>query len=377
MTRTKQFVGLAVLATLSWWAVAGTAHAQVTTADVVGRVTDASGGALPGATVTITNPATGDTRTQVTGDTGDYTFALLPIGRYTIEHRAAGLRPVTPRRCRCRPATGQRVDAQLAVGTLAETISVTAQAPIIQSDSATVGALLPETAVQDLPLNGRNVIGAGAHGARRQRGAAELAVERQPSRRSPADLDRVGQRPERRPQQQPDRRHGQQRALHRHHRRAAVGGRDRRSEGADQHVHRRDRPHRGRGGEHPHQVGHQRLQRLGATGSSATRSSMPTTTSPAATSRSRGCGSSSGAAASAGRIIRNRTFFFADYERYHQERGVDLREHRADGGDAQRRLLGAAGPRHRHLRPADLAADAVPRQHHPGRTASTRWRSGS
>ena len=48
MTRTKQFVGLAVLATLSWWAVAGTAHAQVTTADVVGRVTDASGGALPG-----------------------------------------------------------------------------------------------------------------------------------------------------------------------------------------------------------------------------------------------------------------------------------------------------------------------------------------
>ena len=48
MTRTRQFVGLAVLATIGWWGGAGTADAQVTTADVVGRVTDTSGGALPG-----------------------------------------------------------------------------------------------------------------------------------------------------------------------------------------------------------------------------------------------------------------------------------------------------------------------------------------
>ena len=84
MTRTKQFVGLAVLATV-WLvgAVAGPAHAQVTTADVVGRVTDTSGGALPGATVTITNPATGDTRTQVTSETGDYTFGLRADRRAT------------------------------------------------------------------------------------------------------------------------------------------------------------------------------------------------------------------------------------------------------------------------------------------------------
>ena len=94
MTRTKQFVGLAVLATLSWWAVAGTAQAQVTTADVVGRVTDASGGALPGATVTLTNPATGETRTQVTSDTGDYTFGLVPIGELHDQVELAGFTPV-------------------------------------------------------------------------------------------------------------------------------------------------------------------------------------------------------------------------------------------------------------------------------------------
>jgi outer membrane receptor protein involved in Fe transport len=158
MTRTKQFVGLAVLATLSWCAVARPAHAQVTTADVIGRVTDASGGALPGATVTLTNPATGETRTQVTSDTGDYTFGLVPIGSYTIKFELAGFNPYAAS-MRLSAGDRQRVNTQLAVGTLAETLTVTAQAPIIQSDSATVGALLPETAVQDLPLNGRNVIG--------------------------------------------------------------------------------------------------------------------------------------------------------------------------------------------------------------------------
>ena len=67
-----------------------------------------------------------------------------------------------------------------------------------------------------------------------------------------------------------------------------------------------------------------------------------------------------------GRIIRNQTFFFADYERYHQERGVTFVSTVPTRGDAQRRLLGAARPRHRHLRPADHAAHAVPQQRHPG-----------
>jgi outer membrane receptor protein involved in Fe transport len=155
MIRTRHRIGLVVFA---WLAIAAAAHAQVTTADVVGRVTDSSGGALPGATVTITNPATGDTRSQVTGETGDYSFSLVPIGRYTIVIELPGF---TPFNAAMQLSAGdrQRVNAQLGVGALTETLTVTAQAPIIQSDSATVGALLPETAVQDLPLNGRNIIG--------------------------------------------------------------------------------------------------------------------------------------------------------------------------------------------------------------------------
>ncbi len=156
--RTRQCIGLAVLAIVGVLAAIEPARAQVTTADVVGRVTDSSGGALPGASVTITNPATGDTRTQITSDTGDYAFSLLPIGRYTIKVELQGFNPFSGA-VQVSAGDRQRVNAQLAVGTLSESITVTGAAPLIQSDSATVGALLPATAVQDLPLNGRNVIG--------------------------------------------------------------------------------------------------------------------------------------------------------------------------------------------------------------------------
>jgi hypothetical protein len=157
MTSTRYGVRLGVLV-MAGWLAAATAQAQITTADVVGRVTDTSGGALPGTAVTLTNPATGDTRTQVTGATGDYTFALVPIGRYTVKVELQGFGTFAST-IQVSAGDRTRVDAQLAVGTLTENITVTAQASLIQSDSATVGALLPETAVQDLPLNGRNVIG--------------------------------------------------------------------------------------------------------------------------------------------------------------------------------------------------------------------------
>jgi hypothetical protein len=76
MAKTRRMVRLGVLTLIGWLAMAGAGRAQVTTADIIGRVTDASGGTLPGATVTITNPATGETRTVVSSETGDYTLTL-------------------------------------------------------------------------------------------------------------------------------------------------------------------------------------------------------------------------------------------------------------------------------------------------------------
>ena len=133
------------------------ASPQVTTADIVGRVTDASGAVLPGATVTIENTATGAVRSQPTGETGDYVFNLLPIGTYTVRIELSGFQGSS---ARVTLASGDRarVDAKLSLGSIAENIQVTAQTPLLQTDTSTVGALITEKAVQDLPVNGRNIV---------------------------------------------------------------------------------------------------------------------------------------------------------------------------------------------------------------------------
>ena len=128
--------------------VAPAAVAQVTTADVVGRVVDSSGGALPGATVTVTHTGTGAVRTSVTNETGDYVFNLLPIGACTVRVELEGFSPQA-RSLTLSAGDRQRVDATLGVGSVTETVEVTAQAATVQSDSATVGALLCLTAVMN------------------------------------------------------------------------------------------------------------------------------------------------------------------------------------------------------------------------------------
>ena len=132
-------------------------HAQVTTADLVGRVTDTSGGVLPGATVTLTNEGTRDVRVAATGDGGDYVFNLLPIGSYTV---AVTLQGFGSQSTKVTLSAGDRVrfDTKLQVGLVAETITVTAASPLLQTDTATLSALVTEKAVQDLPVNGRNFV---------------------------------------------------------------------------------------------------------------------------------------------------------------------------------------------------------------------------
>jgi hypothetical protein len=79
-----KFARRALLGATCLLLLATVAQAQVTTADILGRVTDSSGAVLPGASITIVNTATRDTRTLVSNETGDYVFNLLPIGTYTV-----------------------------------------------------------------------------------------------------------------------------------------------------------------------------------------------------------------------------------------------------------------------------------------------------
>src|SRR5438093_1822751 len=127
------------------------------TADIVGRVTETSGGVLPAVTVTAENIATKNVRTTITSGTGDYMFTLLPIGVYTVRIELTGFQPVNSR---VELATGDRarVDARLQLGTVEESIIVTGVSPLLQTDSATVSSLIDQKTVQDAPIPGRNII---------------------------------------------------------------------------------------------------------------------------------------------------------------------------------------------------------------------------
>ncbi|MET0211611.1 MAG: carboxypeptidase regulatory-like domain-containing protein [Vicinamibacterales bacterium] len=127
------------------------------TADIVGRVTDASGAVLPAVTVTAENIATKSIRTTVSTDTGDYVFTLLPIGAYTVKIELQGFQTVN---ARVDLATGDRarVDAKMELGTVQENLTVSGEAPLLQTDSATVSSLIDQKTVQDAPIPGRNII---------------------------------------------------------------------------------------------------------------------------------------------------------------------------------------------------------------------------
>jgi len=127
------------------------------TGDIVGRVTDATGGVLPAVTVTATNDATKISRNTITSETGDYTFTLLPIGSYTVQIELQGFQTAN---AHVDLATGDRarVDAKMSLGTVAENLTVVGEAPLLQTDTATVGALINEKTVQDAPIPGRNII---------------------------------------------------------------------------------------------------------------------------------------------------------------------------------------------------------------------------
>src|SRR5260370_37394787 len=123
------------------------AAAQVTTADIVGRVTDATGALLPGATATIENAGTHDVRTAPTNEAGDFVFSLLPIGVYTVKVELQGF---TAQSTRLTLSAGDRVrfDAKLQIGQVAENITVTAKSPLLQADTSTVTALVSGKPVQ-------------------------------------------------------------------------------------------------------------------------------------------------------------------------------------------------------------------------------------
>jgi hypothetical protein len=135
-----------------------TSYAQVTTADVVGTVTDNTGAVLPNAKVTVTNLGTNISRTVTTDSSGEYVVNLLPIGQYSVRIEASGFKGYTATNLTLVAGDRTRVDAKMEVGATTETVNVTAEANVLQTDNSTVGTAITGKLVQELPLNGRNYI---------------------------------------------------------------------------------------------------------------------------------------------------------------------------------------------------------------------------
>ena len=132
--------------------------AQLPTGTVLGTVRDSTGAVVPSATVTVRNTETGLTRTAQSSADGSYRFAALPVGTYEIRAEQAGFR--TEVRSGMSLAVGQEavVNFALQVGAIEQTVEVTGEAPLVNTTSGSLGGLVDERQVSDLPLNGRNYI---------------------------------------------------------------------------------------------------------------------------------------------------------------------------------------------------------------------------
>jgi len=133
-------------------------QAQVNAAAIVGTVTDPSGAVVPNATVTIKNVNTGIARTAPTNTTGEYLFTYLQVGTYQVTVEASGFRTFVVKNMTISAGDRARVDAALQVGAADEVVSVSAEsAPALDTDHSTIGSLIPDQILKDMPLNGRNI----------------------------------------------------------------------------------------------------------------------------------------------------------------------------------------------------------------------------
>ncbi|MFN7923673.1 MAG: carboxypeptidase regulatory-like domain-containing protein [Bryobacteraceae bacterium] len=130
--------------------------AQTVSTQILGLVTDSTGAVITNATVTAKRPATGDMRTTQTNETGNYIFPLLDIGEYEITVSAAGFKTEVRNGIQLQLQQKARLDFVLQVGQQAETVEVTARTAILRTEDATLGSVVEEKRILDLPLNGRN-----------------------------------------------------------------------------------------------------------------------------------------------------------------------------------------------------------------------------
>ena len=135
-----------------------TLQAQQASGSVVGTITDDAGAVVPNAMVALTNVETGDQRKASTNGSGDYQFVNLAPGNYKVDIEVQGFKHFTRLNVVVQVQGSTRVDAALQVGDVNQTVEVSSTPPLLETQHATVGQVVAGRAVNELPLNGRNIL---------------------------------------------------------------------------------------------------------------------------------------------------------------------------------------------------------------------------
>jgi len=130
--------------------------AQNTTATVVGRVGDASDAAVPGVTVTLTGTETGLTLNTKTAEDGTYVFSLVRPGRYRLTLEKSGFQKFKTQGFDLEVDETQRFDVRLTIGQVSETITVMERPGMVETDTSSLGEVMTNREVEELPVDGRN-----------------------------------------------------------------------------------------------------------------------------------------------------------------------------------------------------------------------------
>src|SRR5262249_23070050 len=153
MNRMRFVCALAVIALLL---PTGNVFSQTYQGRILGTITDANGAAVKSAKIIITNVETGVQRPIESNDLGDYSAPNLAPGLYLIVVEATGFKKYERRDVRVEVAKDVRLDITLSAGSLSESITITGEAPAIETTNTTLGGTFSNKSINDLPLNGRD-----------------------------------------------------------------------------------------------------------------------------------------------------------------------------------------------------------------------------
>ncbi len=147
---------LSLFAAIALLSLSPAAFGQSLGGSITGLIKDESGAAVPGAAVSATNLGTNVAYTATSNSVGNYTITNLPVGEYIVKAELTGFKTAATKALGIEAQQTARIDFKMSVGALEDTVEVTADAAVLQTESATVGEVISGTTVQSLPLNGRN-----------------------------------------------------------------------------------------------------------------------------------------------------------------------------------------------------------------------------